>query len=64
MSTRTFVLGDSRLRSVGPAPTIQTSPLEVGVPGHRMTIVDFVIAVIIAMAIVGILLYTKSDAQD
>jgi len=36
----------------------------VGVPGYRMTIVDFVIAVIIAMAIVGILLYTKSEAQD
>jgi len=29
-----------------------------------MTIVDFVIAVLIAMAIVGILLYTKSEAQD
>jgi len=34
------------------------------VPGYRMTIVDCVIAVIIAMVIVGILLYAKNDAQD
>jgi outer membrane protein assembly factor BamB len=45
--------------SVGPAPAEITIPEQVMPPDYTMTILGGVIAVIIAVAVVGILLYTK-----
>jgi hypothetical protein len=45
--------------SVGPAPAEITIPAQITPPDYTMTILAGVVAVIIAVAIVGILLYRK-----